>query len=369
VRYFLQHDARRFRAVLRIAMRAIEAAIAKRCGQAPRGARVAAVLFRQQFGASLNVHHHGHFVVSDGVYALGEDGGLTFYDRDLPLSEADLSALTQTIRTRVLRHLVRHGCLEPDDVEQMRSWDHHGGFSLDASVHIADWDRAGLARLCRYCARHPFAKGRLSRQGQSRVVYQLPKPDVDGRTALALEPLELLDRLAALILPPRHHRHSTWGALAPHSNLRPFVVLEAGQQPGAVPEPHPDGPGLSAAAAAAPSPSPQSGTDAVVGPQISPPGASLPCETAEPQPKTSRRTTSLLQGATGLFASLWALMLAKVYEVDPLCCPRCGTQMKPVALIVDEQELARICRHQGQAPGIPKAAPARAPPQSEFCFD
>jgi hypothetical protein len=43
--------------------------------------------------------------------------------------------------------------------------------------------------------------------------------------------------------------------------------------------------------------------------------------------------------------------------------------MKPVALIVDEQELARICRHQGQAPGIPKAAPARAPPQSEFCFD
>jgi hypothetical protein len=61
--------------------------------------------------------------------------------------------------------------------------------------------------------------------------------------------------------------------------------------------------------------------------------------------------------------------LPKVYEVDPLCCPRCGTQMKPVALIVDEQELARICRHQGQAPGIPKAAPARAPPQSEFCFD
>lgn len=133
-RYFLQRDPRRFRAVLRISMRAIERTIARHCPQAPRGARVAAVLFCQNFGASLNVHHHGHFVVSDGVYALDDEGNLTLTDRELVLDDAAIDKLTETIRTRVLRHLVRHGCLETDDADNMLSWEHHGGFSLDASV-------------------------------------------------------------------------------------------------------------------------------------------------------------------------------------------------------------------------------------------
>jgi hypothetical protein len=37
----------------------------------------------------------------------------------------------------------------------MLSWDHGGGFSLDASVRIEATDRDGLERLIRYCARGP----------------------------------------------------------------------------------------------------------------------------------------------------------------------------------------------------------------------
>ncbi len=43
--------------------------------------------------------------------------------------------------------------------------------------------------------------------------------------------LELLDRLAALIPPPRQHRVRYYGVLAPHSALREAVIATAG--PGA----------------------------------------------------------------------------------------------------------------------------------------
>ncbi len=36
---------------------------------------------------------------------------------------------------------------------------------------------------------------------------------------------------------------------------------------------------------------------------------------------------------------------AKVYEVDPLICPRCGSEMKLIALITDPPEVRKILRH------------------------
>ena len=41
----------------------------------------------------------------------------------------------------------------------------------------------------------------------------------------------------------------------------------------------------------------------------------------------------------------WARLLAKVYEVDPFVCPKCGAEMKVIAIIADPDELKRILRH------------------------
>jgi hypothetical protein len=49
-----------------------------------------------------------------------------------------------------------------------------------------------------------------------RLIYQLPKPRPDGQAVLSLMPMELLERLAAPIPPPRRHRRSSHGVLAPH---------------------------------------------------------------------------------------------------------------------------------------------------------
>jgi hypothetical protein len=71
-------------------------------------------------------------------------------------------------------------------------------------------------------------------QGESgdadeRIRYTLPKPRPDGSTSLTLAPLELLDGLAALIAPPRRHRHRYHGVFAPHSPLRAAVTAYAGK--------------------------------------------------------------------------------------------------------------------------------------------
>ena len=41
----------------------------------------------------------------------------------------------------------------------------------------------------------------------------------------------------------------------------------------------------------------------------------------------------------------WARLLAKVYEVDPLVCLKCGAEMKVIAIIEDPDEIKRILKH------------------------
>jgi hypothetical protein len=41
----------------------------------------------------------------------------------------------------------------------------------------------------------------------------------------------------------------------------------------------------------------------------------------------------------------WAEMIRKVYEVDPMICPRCGGTMKVVAFLTDYAVVDRIIRH------------------------
>ena len=43
---------------------------------------------------------------------------------------------------------------------------------------------------------------RIEQVSEQQVVYRLPKPHRDGRTALPLTPLKFIDHLAALLTPP-----------------------------------------------------------------------------------------------------------------------------------------------------------------------
>jgi len=78
------------------------------------------------------------------------------------------------------------------------------------------WDRCCATR-----ARRPFALELLEQVADNQLVYRFPKPQLDGSTQLRLTPLELLERLAALIPPPRPHSQRYHGVLAPSPRSAP----------------------------------------------------------------------------------------------------------------------------------------------------
>ncbi len=55
----------------------------------------------------------------------------------------------------------------------------------------------------------------------------------------------------------------------------------------------------------------------------------------------------------------WAEMIRKVYEVDPLLCPKCGGQMKVVAFITDYAAVDRIIDHLKLTFAAEKPPPSR----------
>jgi hypothetical protein len=60
--------------------------------------------------------------------------------------------------------------------------------------------------------------------------------------------------------------------------------------------------------------------------------------------------------------SSWARLIHKVYEADPLLCPKCQGPMRVIALIEDGAVIRRILEHLGLWVPRHSAQTARAPP-------
>ena len=318
LRYCLQNNREALNSALRIFLDEIERHLRAHSPGAGPDARAGAVAFIHRFGASLNQHTHFHVCVIDGVFEPDPHDGVRFFAVE-ELDWQDAEVVQARIRRRILRAFGRRGLLDKDDRKEMQQWNHGGGFSLDATVRIAANDRHGLERLLRYCARGPFAAERLEELDQHRLIYRLPKPGPDGRTQLILSPLELIERLAALVPPPRQHRHRYYGVLAPNAPLRAAVTALA-------PE--------SSAAQLPPS-----------------------VETSGNEPReTPHRSPARY---------LWAMLLARIDEAFPLTCPQCGTEMRIVAFITEAAPVQRILNHIDEPATPPRIAPARGPPPWE----
>jgi hypothetical protein len=61
----------------------------------------------------------------------------------------------------------------------------------------------------------------------------------------------------------------------------------------------------------------------------------------------------------------WAALLARVWAVDVLRCPRCDGKMRVIAALSDPTVVARVLAHLDLPTALPCPAPARAPPWSE----
>jgi hypothetical protein len=333
VRWHLRHKPEVISGLLTVFLRAVETTIRQRSPGAPNDARFGAVAFVHRFGSYLNSHVHFHVLVTDGVFSAGSNGEAVFHPA-LDLDQSDIAAVQAKMRTRGLRWLHRHGHLDDGALHVLDSSEHAGGWSVDASVSIPGWDRHGLERLVRYCARPPLSQERLGRLNADTLVYSLRRPTVDGRNELLLTPEELLDLLSQLVTPPRLHKHRFCGVLAPNAALREAVTSSAG----------PAGATLQLLEKARE--------------QMGLPAPSAEPTEAEPNPDFRRR-----------LARCWALLLARIYECLPLRCPKCGEPMRIIAFVLDAPTIERILDHIGEPTHPPPVLPARSPPQLAFGFD
>src|SRR5947209_15958316 len=244
------------------------------------------VSFLQRFGSSINVNLHFHIIFLEGVYLERTDQGRTpRFLAGEPPTDADIAAVLQKISRRAIRKLRHLGYLEAGmeppvatgydplrdtapalartmaaSVQQrIASGERAGqpvrrigagfgaegeaprltgprcasvhGLSLHAQTQIPAHRRDQLERLIRYTARGAVSLERLVQDTNGDILYTFTHPWSDGTTGIRLAPLELLEKLAALVPLPRVHLVRYGGCLAPHSYLR-GVIRPTPRQPG-----------------------------------------------------------------------------------------------------------------------------------------
>ncbi len=164
---------------------------------------------------------------------------------------------------------------------------------------------------------------RLTEDAYGDLVYLFTQPWSDGTTGIKLSPLELVEKLAAIVPLPRAHLVRYGGCLAPHSKLRATIIPTPRQQ----------------------------GVDGK-------------------------------QTKTGTPYWNWARLLGRVFDLDMATClpPLCGRRepcdlsfchrgsLCIIAAITHESVSTRILRHLKLASVPPPIAPARCR-QEIFAFD
>ena len=263
----------------------------------------------QTFGQLVHWNPHIHSLVTCGAY--------TPEGEFLHLPEFDMDRLLLAWQEAVFSLYLSEGKIEPEVVENMRSWE-HSGFSVDQSVFLSAGDRSGIERLVQYMVRCPFSLSRLLKVTDTgQVVYKAEKqqcqafPDQKGdgtqagpnRNFQILSPLDFLADFTQHIPPKGSHTIRYFGHYSNKSRGIRRKAKEAAKPP--------------------------SQGDACV----------LP-------PARCSQT--------------WAMLIKRVYEIDPMVCSQCGGEMKIVSFIDPPQNgvIEKILRHCG----LWKASAPRGPP-------
>jgi hypothetical protein len=68
-------------------------------------------------------------------------------------------------------------------------------------------------------------------------------------------------------------------------------------------------------------------------------------------------------GSSKEYRRNWSRLIQKIYETDPLCCPKCSGKMNILSFIVDQEVIKKILKHLGLWKVKPRPPPkTNAPP-------
>jgi hypothetical protein len=267
------------------------------------GFRSGIVSVVQTFGGRAKFHPH--------VHALVTRGGWTGSGEWVPVPYVDEGAAEELFRHKVMGLLRRRGLLSPERIELLLSWQ-PSGFSVHNRVYAHPGDGRDFEALVRYMMRSPVSLTRLRfTPGAKEVVYarkgghDATEPGDEER----IDADEFVARVLVQIPDPRRHLVRYYGA---YSNRARGQRRKAENR-------------LEA-----------SGSGNVVD-AVPPP----------PERAALRRR--------------WANLIRRVYEVDPLVCPRCGAEMRVIGFITETKVIKRILDHIPKRDRVSRSPP---PPQS-----
>jgi hypothetical protein len=318
-----------------------------------------AITFIQRSGSALNAALHLHILALEGVYATPEVKGSAPRLHALTgPSDDDVADVVEKISKRTIKLLRRHGYLDNDAEFVMRpdaddmfqdndaitaalgasvqskiafgpragqfvrkigkgfGFEEEAplvksmkcatinGFNLQAATFVGATDRRRLEELVAYMTRPPLATSRLSVNENGDLVYAMKRVFSDGTRAVILSPMELIEKLCAMVPPARAHQCLYTGVFSSHSQWRNLVVLDPKARKGFNPE------------------------------------------TVDKKKVKNHRRAKLLK---------------RIFSIDVGTCPKCGDDMEIRSAVHDQENIQRYMRHLG----LPEHPPTIAPPRYE----
>jgi hypothetical protein len=421
LRYRLAYDSSLVRDVAQIFVRTIFSSIRRRAGvpASNRKARCGAVSFIQRFSDALGLDPHFHIMALDGIYIENSKSELRFL-RVGPPSDAEVARIAERVHRRVMRLMEQRGIgrqSDPEEADTLRrdeplladlysasitgcvaTGPRAGkriarvgdgpdsedakmkskhccamveGFSVHAGVCVPARDRVRLERLLRYGLRPPLSSERLSLLADGRLLYKLKRRWSNGTTHVIYEPMELMERLAALVPPPRFNLTRFYGVPAPASTFRSWIVPE---DKAIIALTHRDCPEradtlnigadksdsrpargkmdeglITPAAVFRPFIIPKDETVAQMHSGCRAKVENLQPDSDNPDAKQAKKPKNYS----------WAQLLERVFEIDILCCPRCGGRMRVLCAINSQPAIQKILACLGLPSRAPPIAPAK----------
>jgi len=237
-------------------------------------------------GAVIAIQSFGDFLgFNPHLHVLISDG--CFYGNGMfrVAPSFDTKDLENIFRYKVFKMLLSKGIITQDLVNMLLSW-RHSGFNVFCGPRIQPGDGRAMENLARYIIRASFSQERMTYiQEESKVLYQ----SKDGKKEKAFDALEWLAAMCSHIPNKGEQMVRYYGY---YSNVKRGRRKNKNQD--------------------------------------------------EWMPFILES-----EGSTKEYRKNWAKLIQKIYEVDPLTCPKCSGKMKVISLIEDEEVIKKILKHLG----------------------
>jgi hypothetical protein len=235
-------------------------------------------------------------------HVLCTDG--SFFDsgafKIVPPGDAD--TLEKLLQHKVLSMLRRKGKITEEVVDLILSW-RHSGFNVHCGPRIQPGDQDALENIARYVVRASFSQERMTYvPDAAKVIYR----SKDGKLDKAFDALEWLAAMCSHVPNKGEQMVRYYGY---YSNV---------------------------------------------------------CRGQRKKADTDSRVPCILQTEQSPKGYLrnWARLIQKIYEVDPLTCPKCRGPMRVISFIENPEVVKKILKHLGLWEVKPRPPPriAKAPP-------